>query len=286
MIQLPRAVQTANEKGESDKKHWSEGFRWENVSGPGVVQDKILFLVLVSSSFLEMTIPVHTKNLTTYYASNAEVVEWVRHQWNKGEVEHGKALKRYATSVWKSFDWEAAYNRFYAEYQHCCTVGRMQPTKALEMLARCVTESGSATFYKWLSLSTSEPILASLMKRMWHDEVRHYKYFLRFFRYYALEERLGKIEIFTTMVRRSVQFKSEDAYIAFKYAWEAWHGEGSFKPRHYRHFMQEIRDRSRRLYPYEMLLRMLLQPLGLHGRLATLLARPLRLLAQRMVFMA
>ena len=80
-----------------------------------------------------------------------EIVEWLESRWEREELQHGAALKRYVQTAWPDFDWEAAYKLFFAEYSQCCTVEQLAGTRALEMAARCVVETGTATFYRMMS---------------------------------------------------------------------------------------------------------------------------------------
>lgn len=244
------------------------------------------FLIATAASFLETTVPVYTRNLVVHFRGDDEVVEWLERTWIAEELEHGRATASFVRSRWPEIDWDAAYERFYTEYRNYCLVERLQPTRALEMLARCVTESGAATFYKWVASTTREPALAELLSRMYRDEVRHYKHFLRYFRRYELAEDNGQLVVLSTILRRGARARHEDGYIALKHAWEAWYGEGSFEERHWTRFMARVRRRAARTYPWEMFLKMLLQPLELGGPANDRLAKLLEHIARAGVFAA
>ena len=79
--------------------------------------------------------------------------------WEIEERQHGAALKRYVQTAWPDFDWEAAYRNFFADYSRLCTIEQLAGTRALEMAARCVVETGTATFYRMLSQTSDEPVL-------------------------------------------------------------------------------------------------------------------------------
>ncbi len=119
------------------------------------------------------------------------------------------ATASFVRSRWPEIDGDAAYERFYAEYRKYCFVERLQPTRAL----------------------------AELMSRMYRDEVRHDEHFLRYFRRYERAEDNGQIVVLSTILRRGALARHEDGYIAFKHAWGAWYGEGSFEERHRTRFM-------------------------------------------------
>jgi len=242
--------------------YWrSEDIDFRTIVRSEVRGNRTIFLILVGSSFLETTSPLYTHNLITYYQNCEEVVDWLTRHWQLEEVEHGKAMKAYVNAVWPDFDWQRAYENFYLEFEPYCAPDRYQPGKALEMLARCVTESGAATFYKALRDSTKEPVLRDLLDRMQRDEIRHYKYFLRFFRYFNEQEKNTKVGILITMLRRGMRVHGEDIFIACKYAYEGWNGCHVFTPALYRRAVSEIKRLAGKYYPYQQAIKMLIRPL-------------------------
>jgi hypothetical protein len=243
----------------------AEEIDWSKVAVGAVQNDGLLFSMLASASFLEITAPVFTENLVIYCQDNQEVVDWLVQRWLPEELEHGNALKAYVKCVWPSFEWERSYAAFYNEYKAYAVLERLQPSRALEMLARCVTETGSATAYKCLRDSTSEPVLKGLMDCMHRDEARHYSYFLKFFRQYAAREKPGKSEILRTILSRKAMVNEEDTYIAYKHVFLGTHGEDIFRPRYHSDFMAQVHSRYHQEYSYEQAVKMLLQPLGLGG---------------------
>lgn len=239
----------------------SEDIDFGSLRASAVRQSRPLFYVLLSSSFLEITVPVYTRNLAAYYRDNEELVTWLTQQWLPEEMEHGRAMRAYVTAAWPELDWAAAYGRFQAEIEPYCASERYQPTRALEMLARCVTETGAASVYRALRDWTDEPVLKDLMHRMQRDETRHYTHFLKWFRHYdAVELNAGRRIILATIIQRTIRGVSEDGLIAYKHAYAAWTGDGAFSASRYREFLREIRQMIRAVYPYEAALKMLVQP--------------------------
>jgi rubrerythrin len=136
---------------------------------------------VASASFIEITSDLYTYNLIEYFRDDSEIVEWLENVWQKEELQHGDALRRYVRTAWPDFDWDAAYRDFLAAYTPLCTVDQLARTRALEMAARCVVETGTAAFYRMLSEQSREPVLKQLAARISADEVRHYKHFYSLF---------------------------------------------------------------------------------------------------------
>ena len=172
---------------------WSmEDIPYHRLAHEFVRDDRQLFYIVASASFIESASDIYTDNLIEFFHDYVEIVTWLKQYWEIEELQHGAALKRYVQTAWPDFDWEAAYRTFLAEYLPFCVVDRLAGTRALEMAARCVVETGTAAFYRMLSELTEEPALRELAARISADEVRHYKHFYRGFRRYrALEQPSG-----------------------------------------------------------------------------------------------
>ncbi len=180
--------------------------------------DEILFYLVTSASFVESGSDLYTQNLIAYYGDDPEITAWLTTYWEKEELQHGLALRTYIEYVWPEFDWQAAYDSFLAEYAGYCKVELLEPSRALEMVARCVVETGTATFYRALARSTQEPLLQHLATLIANDEVNHYKHFFRYFRRLRQQEGLGRRHIFNTLRRRTLEMKNEDAACALRHA--------------------------------------------------------------------
>ncbi|MDB5827838.1 MAG: hypothetical protein JWQ73_2058, partial [Variovorax sp.] len=187
--------------------------------------DENLFYLTSCASFVESGSDLYTQNLIDFFAGDAEVADWLRDHWEPEELEHGRALRAYVQRVWPEFDWQAAFDAFLGEYAAYCKVELLAPTRALELAARCVVETGTATYYGALAHSTTEPLLQQLTARIAADEVSHYKHFYRFFKRYRKQESTGRARVFATIGRRTLELKSEDADCAIRHVIRAWKPE-------------------------------------------------------------
>ncbi len=181
------------------------------------------------------------------------------------EVQHGAALRRYVETAWPDFDWDAAYQDFLTAYAPLCTIDQLAATRALEMAARCVVETGTATFYRMLSERTREPVLKQLAAKISADEVRHYKHFYRWFLRYRAVERPSRAAVLRTLWNRAAEIDSEDAFVAFKAVFLARNPHASFRKGDYDAYRKAIVQLGKHHYPYAMMVKMLLKPLGLNA---------------------
>lgn len=245
-----------------------------------VRHDRHLFYGLVAASFIEITADLYTAGLVEFYRGDDEATEWLSQQWEPEELQHGAALKRYVETAWPEFDWNTAYGGFFAEYSRCCGVDAYAATRELEFAARCVVETGTATFYRALSDMTAEPVLKRIASLIAADEVRHYKHFYRFFRRYHARERTSRLVVARTLWRRMTEVDAEDGLIAFKHVFRVANPGCEFQPGDYRAFRSRTRILARRYYPVPMAVRMLLKPLELSPPVVRLIVPPIVSTAQ------
>lgn len=225
--------------------------------------DRQLFYLLSSASFIEITSDLYTRNLVEFFGDDRETVDWLKNGWEPEELQHGLALKRYVQAAWPEFDWEEAYRCFFTEYSSTCSMEALEPSASLELVARCVVETGTSSFYRMIGEASDEPVLKELAGRIAADEVRHYKHFYRYFCKYCARERPGRLAIFRTLLGRTTEIQSEDAFIAFKHVCLTQNPQREFDPRDYDNYRRGIKRLAKEHFPQEMATKMILKPLGL-----------------------
>jgi hypothetical protein len=102
-------------------------------------------------------------------------------RWGREEIQHGLALARWAELADPAFDFESAFARFRAGYRpdHFADtqMASVRGSRRGEMIARCVVESGTSSFYSAIRDASDEPVLKEIAARIAADEFRHYKLF-------------------------------------------------------------------------------------------------------------
>lgn len=102
-------------------------------------------------------------------------------RWGIEELQHGLALGRWAEIADPSFSFKTAFARFKAGYtpQHFLTdeAESVRGSRRGEMIARCVVESGTSSYYSAIRDATDEPVLKEIAGRIAADEFRHYRLF-------------------------------------------------------------------------------------------------------------
>jgi hypothetical protein len=256
---------------------WSVGeIPFGDIARDRIKDDDQLFYLLTSASFIEITADLYTRNLVAFFGDDRETVDWLEKRWEPEELQHGVALKRYVQCAWPDFDWDAVYRSFFADYAQICALELLAPNRALELVARCVVETGTSSFYTMLAELDREPVLTQLVSHIRADEVRHYKYFYRYFLKYCELERPGRIAVLRTLLKRAAEVQSEDALIAFKHIHHARHPAAGFRRADYDSYRAGVRQIAKCHFPQEMAVKMMLKPLGF-GPLAGRIVLPMAL---------
>jgi hypothetical protein len=233
-----------------------------------VRDDDTLFFLLATSALVEAATTHYASNLIEYYAGDAQLATWLRAQWQPEELQHGAALRAYVEAVWPEFSWDRAFGGFYPEYAAACTQEELEPSRALEMAARCVVETGTSTLYQTLNTYATEPVLKEITALLKTDEVRHYSYFYDAYRRYcAANGRPPRWRVARALLRRVLEAFDDDGDIAFRHAWNGRYPERKCTAVDYKRFQRTMRARITPNLPVKMSTKMLLKPLALPPRL-------------------
>jgi hypothetical protein len=136
--------------------------------------------------------------------------------WAVEEVQHGDALGRWASLADPGWDYEAAFARYRAGYKLPLeAVASVRGSRTGELIARCIVETGTSSYYSALGDATEEPVLREICRLIAADEFRHYKLFYDHMRRYLGRERIGMLRRLKIALGRIDE--SEDDELA--YAW-------------------------------------------------------------------
>jgi hypothetical protein len=249
-----------------------------------IADDEDLFFLLCASSFIESGSDLYTSNLASFFDGDSTITDWLNQHWESEELQHGRALKAYIQAVWPDFDWDLAFQRFFDEYSRTCTVEEFEKTRALEMAARCVVETGTATLYRAISDFAREPVLKELTGRIRADEVRHYKHFYQYFREYNAREGNSRWTVLRALLRRVLEIKNDDAEIALRHAFAIRYPDAPGGDARLKAMTSRVSRMVRRNLSAEMCVKMLLKPLDLPARIAPTIQYPLEKITQHVFF--
>ena len=102
-------------------------------------------------------------------------------EWGREESQHGKTLGRWAEMADPGFKLDETFARFHTGYRPAHFVHprdvSVRGSRRGEMVARCVVESGTSSYYSAIKDAADEPVLKEIAGRIAADEFRHYGLF-------------------------------------------------------------------------------------------------------------
>jgi hypothetical protein len=144
--------------------------------------DRDLLSAVKAAALVELNAPDYVTYLKRVYeTTRPDAVPSIEH-WGKEEVQHGLALGRWAEMADPSFKLETAFQRFREGYRPAhfeSGEGSVRGSRRGEMIARCVVESGTSSYYSAIKDATEEPVLKEIAGRIAADEFRHYQLFYK-----------------------------------------------------------------------------------------------------------
>ena len=131
-------------------------------------------------------------------------------------VDTFTAMARWAMLVERGFDFDVAFRDFLDGYRIPVTAGEsVRGSRCGELIARCMVETGTSSFYTALAHATDEPVLQDICRRIADDEFAHYEMFYRHMRRYLDVEQLGFLARFKVALSRIAE--TEDDELAYAY---------------------------------------------------------------------
>lgn len=198
--------------------HWKiEELCWDQLDPSKVGPD--LLKVIKAAALVEYNAATYAEYLCRVFADDPDFQALVRN-WSDEEVQHGKALGLWAERIDPSWSLEAAMSRFRAGYspEHFLdsdAAASVRGSRSAEMVARCMVETGTSSYYSAIGDSTDEPVLKDICKLIAADEFRHYKLFYDTLNRYLAKESLGTIARLKVAIGRIAETEDDELSYAF-----------------------------------------------------------------------
>jgi hypothetical protein len=247
-----------------------EDIPWERFDPDRVDPD--ILRVVKAASLVEHNAGDYVQYLCNVFGDDPAFQAAAR-RWGEEEVQHGDALARWATLADPGYDFAAAVARFTAGFHvDVATSSSVRGSRGGELVARCIVETGTSSYYTALAEATDEPVLNAICKCIAADELRHYKLFYTHLRRYIEAEGLGRWGRLRVAAGRVAE--SEDDELAYAY-YAANENDGPYDRRRF------VRAYARRAYAFyrphhiERGMAMLFKAVGLkpNGRLNRVASR-------------
>ncbi|MGH6952849.1 MAG: ferritin-like domain-containing protein [Alphaproteobacteria bacterium] len=185
--------------------------------------------------------------------------------WAEEEVQHGRALARWAALADPGFDFEGSFRRFADTIRLPIGISRsVRGSRVGELVARCIVEVGTSMYYSALGAAAREPVLKEICRRIAADELRHYKMFYAHLRRYVERERIAPWRRLWVAIRRIGEVGDDE--LAFAYYAANHSGDGPYLRRRYRGAFKRRAYGHYRCGHWERAVAMILKAAGIRPR--------------------
>jgi hypothetical protein len=136
--------------------------------------------------------------------------------WAAEEVQHGEALGRWAMLADPGWEFRSAFHRYKSGYSLDLNAEvSVRGSRTGELIARCLVETGTSSYYTALGEASEEPVLKEICRLIAADEFRHFKLFYDHMRRYLARENIGIVQRLRIAAGRINE--SEDDELAFAF---------------------------------------------------------------------
>jgi len=195
-------------------KHWHlEDIAWDQFD-PSKVDPDIVPLVK-SAAMVERNGDDYALYLNSIFADDPDFRR-AADNWAVEEVQHGDALGRWAQLADPFFDYPAAFARYRAGYTIDVKAdASIRGSRSGELVARCIVETGTSSYYTALAEATEEPVLQQVCRLIAADEYRHFKLFYDHLRRYLERENLSHLARLRIALGRATETEDDELAFAF-----------------------------------------------------------------------
>lgn len=195
-------------------KHWRiEDVPWDRFDPSKVEPDVVP--IMKAAAMVERNGTDYAVYLNRVFADDPDFRQ-AADNWAVEEVQHGDALGKWAMLADPSWDFEAAFARYRAGYSLPLDAeASVRGSRTGELIARCMVETGTSSYYTAVADATAEPVLQIICRQIAADEFRHFKLFYDHMRRYLEREKISLPRRLRIAAGRITE--SEDDELAFAY---------------------------------------------------------------------
>ena len=195
-------------------KHWRvEQVAWDRFD-PAKVDPDIVPLVK-AAAMVERNGGDYALYLNSVFHDDPDFQQ-AADNWAVEEIQHGDALGKWATLADPGWDYSAAFARYREGFRiQVDADASIRGSRTGELIARCMVETGTSSYYTALGEATGEPVLKQICKLIAADEYRHFKLFYDHMKRYLAREQLSFLQRLRVAAGRIGE--TEDDELAFAY---------------------------------------------------------------------
>ncbi|MBC9176487.1 acyl-ACP desaturase [Pseudoroseomonas ludipueritiae] len=195
-------------------KHWHiEQVAWDRFD-PSKIDPGIIPLVK-AAAMVEKNGVDYAKYLNGVFVDDPDFRQ-AADNWAVEEVQHGDALGKWAMLADPTWNFDESFERYRNGYKIDINAdASIRGSRTGELIARCMVEIGTSSYYTALGENTEEPVLKEVCKLIAADEYRHFKLFYDHMKRYLAREKLSFLQRLRVAAGRVGE--SEDDELAFAF---------------------------------------------------------------------
>ena len=195
-------------------KHWRlEDVAWDQFDASKV--DPEILRLVKSAAMVERNGIEYAVYLCRVFREDPAFCQ-ASDNWALEEVQHGDALGRWAEMADPGWTFSEAFERYRTGYKLPLDAeGSVRGSKSGELIARCMVETGTSSYYTALADASEEPVLQQVCRLIATDEYRHWKLFYDHLQRYLTRERISVLQRLRIAAGRITE--TEDDELAFAY---------------------------------------------------------------------
>jgi rubrerythrin len=194
--------------------HWSpDDIPWHEFDPSRV--DRDILKVVKAAAMVEKNAADYAEYLNNVFPDDAAFRK-AADRWAAEEVQHGDVLGRWAAMADAEFDFDERFAMFQAGYRiPVDSAVSVRGSRACELVARCVVEVGTSSYYSALAEVTDEPVLKAICGHIAGDELRHYRLFFSYLSRYQETERPSRWARTKVVLDRIAESDDDELAYAF-----------------------------------------------------------------------
>lgn len=195
-------------------KHWRiEDVAWDRFDSAAV--DRDIVPLVKAAALVERNGRDYARYLGNVFRDDPDFRQ-AADNWAEEEVQHGDALAKWACLADPAWDFQAAFQRYRDGYSVKLDAdASIRGSRTGELVARCMVETGTSSYYSALADGTQEPALKQVCKLIAADEYRHYKLFYDHMHRYLVRENINMVTRLRIALGRIGE--TEDDELAYAY---------------------------------------------------------------------
>ncbi|MCA4920714.1 MAG: ferritin-like domain-containing protein [Roseomonas sp.] len=195
-------------------KHWHiDELGWDRFD-PSKVDPEIVPLIK-AAAMVERNAADYVTYLTRVFADDPDFIAAVEN-WGVEETQHGDALGRWGMLADPGWDFASAFERYRAGYQiQLDAEASIRGSRTGELIARCMVETGTSSYYSALGEATEELALKQVCRLIAADEYRHFKLFYDHMKRYLARENLSFSKRLRVALGRIGETEDDELAFAF-----------------------------------------------------------------------